>query len=92
MTRPQAWHCRWGRGARLGGHRYFSRIASLVNTASAATLKCRFHMEGMPNGVDDCMLDMMVMGILGGLAALVAFEIYQEVRGSSRQLEDRYHE
>jgi len=44
------------------------------------------------DGVDDCMLDMMVMGILGGLAALVAFEIYQEVRGSSRQLEDRYHE
>lgn len=49
-------------------------------------------MEGMPNGVDDCMLDMMVMGILGGLVALVAFEIYQEVRGSARQLEDRYHE
>lgn len=46
----------------------------------------------MPNGVDDYMLDMMVMGILGGLAALVAFEIYQEVRGSARQLEDRYHE
>jgi hypothetical protein len=46
----------------------------------------------MPNGVDDRMLDMMVMGILGGLAALVAFEIYQEVRGSSRKLEDRYHE
>jgi hypothetical protein len=51
-----------------------------------------FSHGGMPNGVDDCMLDMMVMGILGGLAALVAFEIYQEVRGSSRQLEDRYHE
>ena len=49
-------------------------------------------MEGMPVGVELCMLDMMVMGILGGLAALVAFEIYQEVRGSSRQLEDRYHE
>ena len=30
----------------------------------------------MPNGVDDCMLDMMVMGILGGLAALVAFEVH----------------
>jgi hypothetical protein len=49
-------------------------------------------MEGMPEGVEQCMLDMMVMGILGGLAALVAFEIYQEVRGSSRHLEDRYHE
>jgi hypothetical protein len=40
----------------------------------------------------DSMFDMMVMGILGGLAALVAFEIYQEVRGSSKSLEDRYHE
>jgi len=49
-------------------------------------------MEGMPEGVEQYMFDMMVMGILGGLAALVAFEIYQEVRGSSRHLEDRYHE
>ena len=49
-------------------------------------------MEEMPAGVEECMLDMMVMGILGGLAALVAFEIYQEVRGSARQLDDRYHE
>jgi len=38
------------------------------------------------------MLDMMVMGILGGLAALVAFEIFQEIRGSSKPLNDRYHE
>jgi len=36
--------------------------------------------------------DLMVMGILSGLAGLVAFEIYQEVRGSSRSLHDRYHE
>lgn len=38
------------------------------------------------------MLDLMVVGILSGLAALVAFEIYQEVRGSSNDLHDRYHE
>jgi len=38
------------------------------------------------------MLDLMVMGILSGLAALVAFEIYQEIRGSSDSLHDRYHE
>lgn len=49
-------------------------------------------MEGMPRGVEKTMLDVMVMGILGGLAALVAFEIFQEVRGSSRPLQDRYHE
>jgi len=36
--------------------------------------------------------DLMVMGILSGLAGLVAFEIYQEVRGSSTSLHDRYHE
>jgi len=49
-------------------------------------------MEGMPKGVWCFMLDLMVMGILSGLAALVAFEIYQEVRGSSSELHDRYHE
>jgi len=36
--------------------------------------------------------DLMVLGILSGLAGLVAFEIYQEVRGSSQALQDRYHE
>ncbi len=49
-------------------------------------------MEGMPRGVWFDMLDLMVIGILSGLAALVAFEIYQEVRGSSDSLHDRYHE
>lgn len=34
----------------------------------------------------------MVMGILGGLAALVAYEIYLEVKGSSAPLRDRYHQ
>lgn len=38
------------------------------------------------------MFSMMVMGILGGLTALVAFELYQEVKGSSEALHDRYHE
>ena len=38
------------------------------------------------------MFSLMVMGILGGLTALVAYEIYQEVRGSSEALHDRYHE
>jgi len=49
-------------------------------------------MEGMPRGVLFHMLELMVIGILGGLAALVAFEIYQEVRGSASNLHDRYHE
>ena len=36
--------------------------------------------------------DLMVMGILSGLAGLVLFEIVEEVRGSSKSLQDRYHE
>jgi hypothetical protein len=38
------------------------------------------------------MFSIFVMGVLTGLAALVAYEIYQEVRGSSGALHDRYHE
>lgn len=38
------------------------------------------------------MLELMMMGMLAGLATMVAFEIYQEVRGSSTALHDRYHE
>lgn len=38
------------------------------------------------------MLSVMVFGILTGLAGLVAFEIYQEIRGSSEKLSDHYHE
>ena len=38
------------------------------------------------------MFSMMVMGILGGLTALIAFELYQEAKGSSEALHDRYHE
>jgi hypothetical protein len=38
------------------------------------------------------MFSVMVFGILTGLAGLVAFEIYQEVRGSRQSLEDHYHE
>lgn len=36
--------------------------------------------------------DVMVMAILSGLAGLVAFEIYQEIKGSGKSLQDRYHE
>lgn len=38
------------------------------------------------------MFSVMVFGILTGLAGLVAFEIWQEVRGGSEELRDRYHE
>ncbi len=38
------------------------------------------------------MFNMMVFGILTGLAGLVAFEIFQEIRGGSEHLHDHYHE
>jgi hypothetical protein len=38
------------------------------------------------------MLSMLVIGILGGMAGLVLYELVQEVRGGSRKLHDRYHE
>lgn len=38
------------------------------------------------------MLSMLVIGILGGMAALVIYELVAEVRGGSHELHDRYHE
>lgn len=38
------------------------------------------------------MFSLMVFGILSGLAGLVAFEIWQEVQGSSDGFYDHYHE
>lgn len=38
------------------------------------------------------MFSAMVFVILAGLAGLVAFEVYQEIRGSSEKLHDHYHE
>lgn len=65
----------------------------LVNTPDSATLK----VSSLDGGDAEKRLfymvfDLMVMGILSGLVGLVAFEIFQEVRGSSKSLQDRYHE
>jgi hypothetical protein len=38
------------------------------------------------------MFEILVFGILTGLAGLVAFEIWQEARGSRNGLYDHYHE
>lgn len=38
------------------------------------------------------MWDLIGMAMLGGMVALVFFELVQEVRGSSGGLHDRYHE
>jgi hypothetical protein len=36
--------------------------------------------------------DWVAIGMLGGMVALVFYELIQEVRGSSDGLHDRYHE
>ena len=38
------------------------------------------------------MLDILVMAIFGGMAGLIVYEIFQEIHGGSRKLQDRYHE
>jgi len=38
------------------------------------------------------MLSMLVIAILGGMVALIFYELVQEVRGGSGDLHDRYHE
>ena len=35
---------------------------------------------------------LLTMGIFGGLAALVVYELMQETAGSKHKLTDRYHE
>jgi hypothetical protein len=36
--------------------------------------------------------DWVGMGMLGGMVALIFWELIQEVRGSNEALHDRYHE
>ncbi len=38
------------------------------------------------------MFTLLTMGILGGMIALVVYEIVQETVGSKQKLTDRYHE
>jgi len=38
------------------------------------------------------MWNMFVFAVLSGLVGLIAYEIFQEVEGSSEPLHDHYHE
>lgn len=38
------------------------------------------------------MFELMVMGVLGGLAALVGFQAYEAYKNRSEGLHDHYHE
>lgn len=38
------------------------------------------------------MFNMFVFAILSGMVGLIAYEIFQEIGGSSEALHDRYHE
>jgi hypothetical protein len=71
----------------------FERSGLLVKTPDSATLKVSSRDGGdAEKRLFYMVFDLMVMGILSGLVGLVAFEIFQEVRGSSKALQDRYHE
>jgi len=48
-------------------------------------------MEGCPKGVCSY-VNMFVFAVLSGLVGLIAYEIFQEVGGSSEPLRDHYHE
>jgi len=45
----------------------------------------------MLNSVSN-MFNMFVFAILSGMVGLIAYEIYQEIGGSSEALHDHYHE
>lgn len=47
---------------------------------------------GIAEGRNEIMLSMLVIGILGGMVGLIAYELIEEVRGGSHRLHDRYHE
>jgi len=49
-------------------------------------------MEGMLKSVSSCMFNAFVFAILSGMVGLIAYEIYQEIGGSSESLRDHYHE
>jgi hypothetical protein len=38
------------------------------------------------------MMGLFIAGIMVGLAGLLAYEAFQEARGSSEELHDHYHE
>ena len=40
----------------------------------------------------ECMFNMFVFAILSGMVGLIAYEIFQEIGGSSEALRDHYHE
>jgi hypothetical protein len=48
--------------------------------------------RGMLKSVLQNMFDLIAVGMLGGMVALIFFELIQEVRGSAGGLHDHYHE
>jgi|GEM_PF-684760 hypothetical protein len=49
-------------------------------------------MEGDAEGRFSRMFNMFVFAILSGMVGLIAYEIFQEIGGSSEALHDHYHE
>jgi len=67
---------------------YFSR-PSLQTTIRLLKLKCINLREAPPDGGDN---NMFALFILAAMAALIGYELVDEMRNSGKKLEDRYHE
>ncbi|WP_305824679.1 hypothetical protein [Massilia brevitalea] len=55
-------------------------------------LKAYQHVGGNAEERLGRMFNMFVFAILSGMVGLIAYEIYQEIGGSSEALRDHYHE
>ena len=47
---------------------------------------------GSLNGVSTMLVGILITGVLGGIGALLLFDVIGEARGSHGKLTDRYHE
>lgn len=65
---------------------------ALVNTLATAMLKVSSLSGGDAEERLAAMWNMFVFAILSGMVGLVAYEIFQEIGGSSKALRDHYHE
>jgi hypothetical protein len=67
-------------------------MAALVNTQATAMLKLSHHNGGDAEERLVSMWNIFVFAILSGMVGLIAYEIFEEIGGSSGALHDHYHE
>lgn len=67
-------------------------LTRLAFADPGAIVKVSCHLKGAAEKRSTIMFDLLAMGMLGGLAGLVIYEIIDEVRGGISKLRDHYHE